>query len=35
MNHSAVHDSGHNAMVEVVHFQSNALEETDRGLTVE
>lgn len=31
MNHSTMHDSGHNTVIKVVHFQSDALEETDRG----
>lgn len=29
MNHSTMHDSGHNAVIKVVHLQSDALEETD------
>lgn len=28
MDHPTMHDAGHNAVVEVVHFQSNALEQT-------
>lgn len=31
MNHSTMHDSSHNTVVELIHFQSNTLEETDRG----
>ena len=31
MNHSTMHDPGHNAVVELVHFQSDALKETDRS----
>lgn len=31
MNHSTVHDAGHDTVVEVVHLQSNALEETHTG----
>lgn len=30
MNHSTMHDAGHDTVVEVVHFKSNALEETYR-----
>lgn len=31
MNHSTVHNSGYDAVVKVIHFQSDALEETIRG----
>lgn len=31
MNHSTMHDTSHNAVVEVVHLQSNALEQTGEG----
>lgn len=33
MNHSTVHNSGYDAVVKVIHFQSDALEETTRGQT--
>lgn len=26
MDHSTMHDAGHNTVVEVIHFQGNALE---------
>lgn len=29
MNHSSMHDSGHNTVVKVIHFQSDALEERE------
>lgn len=31
MNHSTVHDSGHDAVVQVIHFQSDALEDKHTG----
>lgn len=31
MNHSTVHYPGYDAVVKVIHFQSDALEETIRG----
>lgn len=31
MNHSSVHNSGYDAVVKVIHFQSDALEKMFRG----
>lgn len=30
MNHPSVHDPGHDAVVQLVHFEGDALEETQR-----
>lgn len=30
MNHPAVHDPGHDAVVQLVHFEGDALEESQR-----
>lgn len=31
VNHSSVHNSGYDAVVKVIHFQSDALEDMIRG----
>lgn len=30
MNHSTVHDAGHNTVVKLIHFESNTLEKTEQ-----